>query len=244
MGDLGLLDDTLIVFTSDHGESFLEHGRTAHGHLYEHNLLVPLILRFPGRLDPRQRESAPVQLVDVLPTALELLGVPSPLDVEGESLVGLLRGEELPPRAAVAYDTRSGISAVVPDGTKVIVRVLAEDPAAGAFEVYDLNVDPREEQNLWSGMDVERRAELEGVLYESARPTCRARSSRSSRPSPSASRERYASTGPTLRCARSYVRSQWPRAGSPSRMTTSRVSRPARSSACAFMFIRAMERSS
>ncbi|MCZ6598713.1 MAG: sulfatase [Planctomycetota bacterium] len=88
----GALEDTVVVLTSDHGEEFLEHGRIGHERTLEREVLfVPLIVVAPG-LGPRV-ETHPVGLVDIVPTVLELLGLPAAADVEGQSLVRLARGE-------------------------------------------------------------------------------------------------------------------------------------------------------
>jgi arylsulfatase A-like enzyme len=81
---LGLLDHTVVVVISDHGEEFLEHGFVEHGWtLYEESLRVPLILWAPSALRPR-RITEPATSVDVFPTLLQLLEIP----YEGEALDG------------------------------------------------------------------------------------------------------------------------------------------------------------
>jgi arylsulfatase A-like enzyme len=89
---LDLTRDTLVVFTSDHGEAFGEHGAFLHDDLYWGTLHVPLILRFPGRLPAGARVTERARLLDVMPTVLQLLGVPIPPGVRGRSLVALARG--------------------------------------------------------------------------------------------------------------------------------------------------------
>ncbi len=98
----GLLDDTLVVVAGDHGESLGEHGETTHGvFLYDATTRVPLLMRHPGRLGEGRRVRPLVRLVDVAPTALELLGVALPEGpLHGETLLPLVRGEEAPARAA------------------------------------------------------------------------------------------------------------------------------------------------
>lgn len=75
----GLYDDSLILFTSDHGEAFSEHGSWSHGQtLYAEVLRVPLLLRLPGGEGAGRRIPAPVQGVDLLPTVLDSVGLPPP----------------------------------------------------------------------------------------------------------------------------------------------------------------------
>ena len=106
--DRGLFENTIIVVTADHGEEFMEHGRVGHGHsLHDELLRVPLILRWPG--GRAARATGQVELVDVMPTLLDLVGTASP-ETAGRSLRPLLEGGELEPRDAFA-DHRPGGSA-------------------------------------------------------------------------------------------------------------------------------------
>ncbi|HSR53632.1 MAG TPA: sulfatase [Acidobacteriota bacterium] len=79
MEDLGVLDNTLIVFTADHGESLGEHDYQGHRQeVYEHIIQVPLIMRFPKSLPQGQRLDTPAMSIDIAPTVLRLLDVPYP----------------------------------------------------------------------------------------------------------------------------------------------------------------------
>ena len=93
---LGLTDNTLVVFTSDHGEAFGEHGHFGHDDLHGETLRVPLVLRFPGRLAAGRRVAGRARLLDVMPTVLDLLAVPAPPVVQGRSLVPRLTGQPEP----------------------------------------------------------------------------------------------------------------------------------------------------
>jgi arylsulfatase A-like enzyme len=98
----GLAPHTLLVVTADHGDQFGEWGKVGHGDsLHDRVIHVPLAFRWPGVIDPRRIES-PVQLIDVMPTVLELVGLPVPDDVDGTSLVPAIRGEDAPERPAYA----------------------------------------------------------------------------------------------------------------------------------------------
>jgi arylsulfatase A-like enzyme/Tfp pilus assembly protein PilF len=90
----GRLDRTVVVVVADHGESLGEHGEQTHGFfVYDSTLHVPLIVAGP-RVSPHVIDSQ-VRIVDVMPTALELLDVPVPTAVQGASLLPLARGERL-----------------------------------------------------------------------------------------------------------------------------------------------------
>jgi len=136
---LDVARDTLVVFTSDHGEAFAEHGRFLHDDLHAGTLHVPLILRFPGRLPPGQRVAARARLLDVMPTILDLVGVSVPPAAEGRSLVPLMHVD--PPgnddvvseHSNVALgrrfeSVRRGQLAYVVDGSAESLYDLARDP--------------------------------------------------------------------------------------------------------------------
>ena len=150
---LGLRENTVVVFVSDHGESWGERFRdkTAvkgafHMHgaaLYDESVAVPLIVSAPELLTPATVESQ-VSLVDLMPTLADLVGIP--IDgLDGRSLVPLANGSETGDRTAVLVGTDKGaISqlAVRQPPWKLIHRV-----GSGAQEGYRIDVDPRERRN-------------------------------------------------------------------------------------------------
>ncbi|MEO6213707.1 MAG: sulfatase, partial [Vicinamibacterales bacterium] len=141
-----LLDRTIVVVAADHGESLGDHGERDHGiFVYESVLRVPLIMRVPS-VAPR-RVADVVRLVDVMPTVLDLLGVPSP-PVNGASLVGMLHGEprdlELEAYSESQYPLRFGWSPL--RALRAGRYKLIEAPRP---ELYDLEPDPFEERNLY-----------------------------------------------------------------------------------------------
>lgn len=88
---LGLDRKTLVVFTSDHGEEFLEHGRTFHGDsAYGELSQVPLLFRAPGLVPAGLEIEETVQSIDIAPTILRLAGLREPAETQGQSLVPLL----------------------------------------------------------------------------------------------------------------------------------------------------------
>jgi arylsulfatase A-like enzyme/Tfp pilus assembly protein PilF len=145
----GLLENTLIVFAGDHGESLGEHGEKTHGFfIYQAVLHVPLIIATPS---PKLRgivSSEVTGLVDVLPTVCELAGLPTPVDVQGESLVAAFSGRRRAKAPLVYSETvypllHYGWSDLksVQDGRYKLI--LAPVP-----ELYDITADPGEERNL------------------------------------------------------------------------------------------------
>ena len=90
----GVLDDTIIVLNADHGETLYEHECWFDHHgLYDSNLHVPLIIRYPGRVPAGLRVSGYNQHKDLTPTLLELAGIESGIPFDGRSLMGMVRGD-------------------------------------------------------------------------------------------------------------------------------------------------------
>jgi len=141
----GLLDDTLLIVTSDHGEEFFEHGSVGHGHsIYEEMLHVPLVVRLPGAgpLAERATSEAEVGLVDVVPTVCEILGVDCLEGIEGRSLVPLMTGAGIDgwPQASFS-DFLDGQRVVRSGRYKLVYRGLATT-------LFDLETDPGETADL------------------------------------------------------------------------------------------------
>lgn len=135
-------EETLVVFTADHGEQFGEHGRFEHSDVHRENVHVPLFVAGVG-LTPR-RVSAVVGLIDLAPTVLSLLGLPGLEGAEGRSLVPLLAGDEFAPAPAFTEFgnrqrvTTEALSLVVYD--RRVKLYAAADPA----EQQDLAGNERE----------------------------------------------------------------------------------------------------
>ena len=92
----GVLEETVIVITSDHGTAFFEHGLKGHRNsLFDELIRVPLVIRYPAKIAPGARVRAQTRAIDIGPTLLELAGLPAPDRVMGESLMGLAGAHEL-----------------------------------------------------------------------------------------------------------------------------------------------------
>jgi arylsulfatase A-like enzyme len=147
LGEHGLLESTIVLVVSDHGEAFGEHAGVLHNSLYQEVLHVPLIIRFPGAegaLLRGTRISGVVSLVDLMPTLLEWIGLPVPGHVQGHSLLPLIRGEEV--RGAeqvVSQWPLTGLQALRVGELKYI-------RGGDREELYDLVADAAEARNLLS----------------------------------------------------------------------------------------------
>jgi arylsulfatase A-like enzyme len=143
---LKLEDEALIVFLSDHGEEFREHGGFRHNDVYQEVLQVPLILRCPGDGSKKaqgRRVKAAVRLLDVMPTLLEFVGLPVPEHAEGRSLLPLLRRAEEAPRPVFSQWRWKHYETLRLGDWKYIRRPSEE-------ELFNLADDPGEKRNLAS----------------------------------------------------------------------------------------------
>jgi N-acetylglucosamine-6-sulfatase len=174
--ETGRLDDTVFVFTSDHGYFYGEHGLSTERRLaYEESIRIPLIVRYPKLVTSARKADQTVLSLDLAPTLLELGGAQPPAKLHGRSLVPLLRGGEaakaFPPARDVLVqywtDTvfprvrRMGYDALRTDRWKLV----AYREQAGADELYDLQADPYEMRNLINDAAAQpAREELRGRL--------------------------------------------------------------------------------
>jgi hypothetical protein len=140
---LRLADRTMLIVMSDHGEAFGEHGTNWHGStLYDELLRVPLMIWRRG--GSPKNVTDPVSLIDLGPTILDAMGVPTPARFMGQSLVPYLRGGRPTLTRPIIAEARLMRSLVTPEGMKVIY-----DTRAQTVEVFDLARDPGEENNLF-----------------------------------------------------------------------------------------------
>lgn len=161
--ELGLDDRTMIVFTSDHGEEFFEHGLEGHGQTaYQELTHVPLIVRYPGVVPPGESIDETVGLVDVMPTMLSLARLPIPQEAQGQSLASLMKTKveaaawkarpvfadrPAAPHFASPAPRTSETFTVIHEGWKLVWNT--QRPAGAAeFELYDHRRDLGDLHNL------------------------------------------------------------------------------------------------
>jgi arylsulfatase A-like enzyme len=154
----GQYDNTLIIFTSDHGESLGDHGLVEKGcRFYEGLVRVPLIFSWRGHFKPGLVQEALVELADITPTLLEICGLPQPDRMQGKSILKLLNGESdhhrdyvrseyyhvLMPRADNGFEGSYG-TMFRTERYKLVVY-----HGHGTGELFDLQADPKEFVNRW-----------------------------------------------------------------------------------------------
>lgn len=149
----GEMDNTVIIFLSDNGRHWGEHRLVAKNTVYEESIHVPFAIRYPPLVPQAYREDKIVANIDIMPTVYELAGIPIPSDLDGYSLVSLLKDP--------ATDWREGvlIEGWPPRGSYIAIRteryLYAETvhdfyaPSADPqLELYDLELDPYELNNV------------------------------------------------------------------------------------------------
>ena len=158
----GKTSNTLVIITADHGEEFQDHGSLGHDHtLFDELLHVPLIMRAPDVL-PTGRSPVPVQSIDLYASIMDLLGIPTPITVQGHTVFTGHPEEEITERYAyaqryfIAPETHLVSFRAFP--WKLIMQInpidrsdfnhWSPDAKRDAIFLYNLAVDPREQTNV------------------------------------------------------------------------------------------------
>jgi choline-sulfatase len=152
-------DNTLVIFTSDHGYLLGQHGRFEKHCCFEPAVRVALLMRFPGLIRPGRATAALVELIDLVPTILELCGAVAPSNLHGQSLTSLLRDRTSTHRARVVTEYAGNEEAMFrTERWKLIYSTGARrrrdgyalDPSVRGplIQLYDLDNDPGETVNL------------------------------------------------------------------------------------------------
>jgi arylsulfatase A-like enzyme len=155
LDDLGLSDDTIVVFTSDHGDMHGSQGQFAKEHPWDESILVPFLLRYPAGLGRRQQTVAmPIDTPDIMPTLLGLAGLTVPATVQGTDLSPVLRSEKAAEDAAALIMCVSPFGVWSRDAGGKEYRGLRSGrytyvrDLAGPWLLYDNQADPYQLNNL------------------------------------------------------------------------------------------------
>lgn len=156
----GRADNTIIVFTADHGLAVGSHGLLGKQSVYEHAMGCPLIIAGPGV--PHGQTDSLTYLYDLMPTLLETAGVAVPKGVEGKSLRPIWQGEAASVRDSI-YLTYENKMRAVSDGRWKLIRY----PLLDHEQFFDLQTDPHELHNLIDADEHQPRvAELRALMVE------------------------------------------------------------------------------
>lgn len=189
--DCGLDDNTIVVFTSDHGDMMGAHQIVAKCLMYQEAIRVPLMIRLPGQTAAR-RVMGPVSQIDVVPTLLDLMGQPIPSTLQGKSLRPWIEKPDRPSTDPVVVEwngPNNGLGDVlgsvqIPDwmsamATPEQIKAAMVDPVRtllspdgwklncsprGEHELYNLNEDPYETRNVFNGNGERARQLRDGIL--------------------------------------------------------------------------------
>jgi arylsulfatase A-like enzyme len=163
LDETGQRENTIVIFMSDHGELLGDHGMYLKGpHMYDCSIRVPLIISWPGHFKAGLKSDALVELVDVVPTLLESTNMPVPVRVQGKSLYDICAGKADPHQhkdyVYSEYYIGQPFHEALEDEpflTTVRTRTSKLTSYAGMKlgELYDLEADPGEHNNLWDSPD-------------------------------------------------------------------------------------------
>lgn len=160
----GVLNETVVIFTSDHGDALNDHGHSQKWTMYEPSVRVPALIWGPGHVLPGHRVDGLTSLMDLGATVLELAGVERPEWMAAQSLVPALHGESWPGREYVFSEHARDM---ILTGTALMTMVRSQEWKLVTFidstegQLFDLAADPDEELNLWDCSD---RAEIKSHL--------------------------------------------------------------------------------
>jgi N-acetylglucosamine-6-sulfatase len=167
--EMGIADNTVVVFASDNGFLWGEHQRGGTGRWpYEESIRIPFIVRAPEMItNPGKRADQMVLNIDLAPSLLEMAGLPSPGAMEGESFVPVLKSPSAPGREAWLYEYFADFPFRVPTTHAVRTNryTYIEFEGRKGRELYDIENDPTQSANLIHTQDGRRIAgELKKVL--------------------------------------------------------------------------------
>lgn len=162
MRECGMLDNTLIIITSDHGEELFEHGfighasTSANAKLYDEIIHIPLIIWWPKKLKHKIADEL-VQQIDIMPTILDMLGLPIPKELQGNSLLPLMKGKSPDNPRSVFCETILGGYQSTKETEEIKLRcirtkkwklIYTTNLNSANYELYNLKKDPKEEKNI------------------------------------------------------------------------------------------------
>jgi len=173
LDELGELDNTIIVFSSDNGYFMGEHTYWDKRIAYENSMRIPMLIRYPESVAPKTKIDQICLNIDVAPTLLDYAGVPVPDYMQGQSMKPLLEGQDIAWRSSFLFEyyvddaypyAGPDMLAIRTDNYKLVDNDLEQD----IDELYDLNADPGEMNNLINNEDYDSleallREELEGL---------------------------------------------------------------------------------
>ncbi|MBN2407692.1 MAG: sulfatase-like hydrolase/transferase [Elusimicrobia bacterium] len=179
----GLMKNTVIIFLSCHGEEFMEHGEYGHALMYENVSRIPLIIYTPRAAFGKRTISSHAALIDVMPTVLDLTGIPSPHYLQGISLLAPMKGGNVPPgledRAVYTEHLMQYMDSTIHysyslifRGYKYIAEFIGRNGKlvfiSGRENLFNLENDPYEKSDM-AGLDPGKALEMKKKLLNDFR---------------------------------------------------------------------------
>lgn len=168
LDEAGLADNTIVVFTGDHGFFLGEHGWFDKRFMYEEALRIPWLIRYPGVVKPGSTTDAWVQSIDNAPTVMDMVGLPIPEDMQGRSLMPVFEGNppsDWPQSMYYHYYEEGPPHWVLPNyGVRTERYKLISYYTVNEWEFFDLKRDPDEMESLMYEDGVSIRPGYEDVL--------------------------------------------------------------------------------
>lgn len=166
--DLGLDENTVVIYSSDQGFYIGDHGWYDKRWMYEESLKMPFLIKWPGVVEAGSKSTQMIQNLDYAPTFLDMAGAEIPADIQGQSIVPLLKGtQEGDFRDAIYYHYYEYPSVhMVPRhyGIRTARHKLIHFYQFDVWEMYDLQEDPDELQNIYETADPALVADLKAQL--------------------------------------------------------------------------------
>jgi len=145
LDELGLADETLVIFTTDHGDMVGAHGCIGKSiySFYDDLVRIPLVMRLPGRIQPGRVVDQPVSQIDFMPTILDYVGLRVPEKIHGRSMRPLVEGRHVEWRDHAFCQRADAGRMLRTERYKLVYR-----PKPRVVALYDLENDPHEDRNL------------------------------------------------------------------------------------------------
>jgi arylsulfatase A-like enzyme len=146
LDDLGLTDDTIVIFTSDHGEHLGDHGRTSKGQAWDSSSRVPLIVSYPRAFGSLGRKTEIIEHVDIVPTILDWCGIQQPPFMQGRSFRALIEGGDYTPRTSAFMEIKNPLVSSW-KAVRTHEYLYVNDSKRGE-QLYDQQEDPHQLTNV------------------------------------------------------------------------------------------------
>ncbi|MFH2131299.1 MAG: sulfatase [bacterium] len=151
LDELGLRENTIVVYAGDNGYLFGEHRMVDKREAYEESIRIPFIVRYPGYTpDPGRRAGQMVLNIDLAPSLLDAAGLPIPETMDGESFLPILSSNSAPGRKAWLYELFKDYPYRTPpmNAVRTDRHIYIEYEGSRPFELFDVVQDPKERHNL------------------------------------------------------------------------------------------------